>query len=284
MVSQSRNTRFAGQNVVITGGSSGIGLATAVEFAKLGAKLFLIARDEKRLAGAAAHIVKTLGREVPIVTLSANVADRSQIEAVIQNIGQDYGGIHTLIANAGLRQGLRFEDDSLAEIEQSMNVNYWGAVYALKVAWPYLKVAQHGHIGFVSSVAGYVGLIGYSSYAPAKFALTGLAECIRMEAKDYGIGVTIVFPPDTDTPMLKQEREHSLAECLALSKHASVMAPETVATQFVSGIVNYRFEVICNLESRLARLVKAVWPWLHFTIVDGIVARARRTQAKPPTK
>lgn len=268
--------RFRGKNVLITGGSSGIGLETAVAFAGLGANLFLVARQEGRLKEAAEKIRSRVKTAANITIFPGDVGCREQIEAIVHEVGQKYGGLHTLINNAGVVSNTLLENTTVEELEQTMKVNYWGMVYALKIAWPYLKAAQNGHIGFVSSVAGFVGIIGYSGYSPSKFAMTGLAECVRMEARDYGIGVTIVFPPDTDTPMLQYENEHAIPECQALGAKANLMKPEVVARQFVDGILNYRFEVLCNRESKLIRLVRAIWANFYFHELDRIVAADRK--------
>jgi 3-dehydrosphinganine reductase len=170
----------------------------------------------------------------------------------------------------------RVIDTTPEDLEHIMRVNYFGMLYATKAAWPYLKAAGDGHIGFVASVAGYLGMIGYGAYAPTKFAVAGLAECLRMEAADDGIGVTIIFPPDTDTPQLKYENETALPETLAIKQGAGVMAPEAVAEKFVRGIVNGRYEVFCDFESKFFRWIKVTWPGLYFKVLDGIVAKDRR--------
>ena len=271
-----RSTRFNGQNVLITGGSSGIGLEIARLFGQLGANLFLVARTPARLVQAKETLTQALGPAGQVNTFEADVSDHRQIEAVIHQVGTEHGGLHTLINNAGMFLPGLVEDNSIDNLKHIMQVNYFGAVYATKAAWPYLKAANRGHLGFVSSVAGYAGAIGYGAYAPTKFALAGLAECLRMEAADYGIGVTIVFPPDTDTPQLHYENKHALPEAMALKANAKVMTAAAVAQKFVDGIVNNRFEVLCNFESWYIRWVKATWPALYYKIVDNIVAKDRR--------
>lgn len=269
-----RRERFSGRNVLITGGSSGIGLEIAKQFAAMGAHLFLVARNPGRLEQASREI-KAHGPGVKIATFSADVGSREQITGVVREVADGYGGLSVLIANAGTSFWGKLEDHAPEELEYAMRVNYFGMVYAIQAGWPYLKEAQ-GHIGLVSSVGGYLGAFGYASYSPTKFAVTGLAECLRMEAADSGVGVTVVFPPDTDTPMLQQERERALPESKALGRHSGVMAADVVARKFVDGIVDYRFEVICNLESKLLRVWKALWPRRYYKFLDDIVDRDRR--------
>jgi 3-dehydrosphinganine reductase len=276
--------RFKNQNVIITGGSSGIGLAIAYEFAQLEANLFLIARDSQKLEAAKTKLTNLISSSPAIEVFRADVANQLEISQVIQTIGENYGGIHTLINNAGSGACGRFEDIDIPTLQAIMNVNYWGSVYALQAALPYLKKAQNGHIGFVSSVGGYLGAIGYSAYAPTKFALTGLAECIRMEAQDHGIGTTIVFPPDTDTPLWHWEQAHTLPESRAFSKNVKLMSPEKVAQKFIKGILNYKFEVICNFESNMMRWLKVNLPKTYFGMLDGIIKKDRQKRAKLASK
>lgn len=268
--------RFKGQNVCITGGSSGIGLEVAVLFGRLGANLFLVARNPARLQQAVEIIHRRAGPSVLVTPLPADVGVREQIEGVIHRVGREYGGLHTLINNAGVFEPGRLVDLPAATFERLMQVNYFGMLYATRAAWPYLTAARKGHIGLVSSVAGYLGLIGYGAYSPTKFAVAGLAECLRMEAADAGVGVTILFPPDTDTPQLKYENAHALPETLALKGGSAVMSPQAVAQKFVNGICRYRFEVHCNFESKFIRWIKVTWPGLYYRIIDSIVARDRR--------
>ena len=112
--------------------------------------------------------------------------------------------------------------------------------------------------------------------------MTGLAESIRNEAKDYGIGVTMICPPDTntDTPMYHHEIESKLPECIALSESAKLVQPEEVAQKFLKGILKNKFEVFCNTESRLIRMLRFVLPNVYFKAVDNIIEKDRRKRKK----
>lgn len=272
--------RFQGKNIVITGGSSGIGLAIAKEFVLLEANVHLIARRLELLRSAQQELSSLANSKQSIEVYAVDVRNEQHISEIIQQIYCSFGGIHTVINNAGVTKDGFFQDLSLRELEWVMQVNYFGSIHVLKAAWPYLKQANHGQIVFVSSVAGYLGLMGYSSYAPSKFALGGIAECIRMEAKDYGIATTIIYPPDTDTPMYQEEQKSTLPECKALSKHAALVSPSSVAKKLMWGIARGRFEVFCNIESRFIRLLRFLWPSLLFYCVDFIVRQDRKQRKK----
>lgn len=272
------NNRFFQQNVIITGGSSGIGLALADEFAKSGANIFLIGRSKDKLEKAQVELRQKFGQSLQVQIFTADVGKRDEIEAVIQHIGKNFGGIHTLINNAGNNHHGRFEENDVSRFEEIFQTNYFGALYPTKAAWEYLKNAKDGQLGFVSSVAGYTGLIGMTIYAPTKFAMNGLAECLRMEGKDYGIQVTVLYPPDTDTPLLEKAKKEGNPDTKALSKNAKLMQPEEVARLFMEGMLNNRFEVLCNSTSKMIRVVKGLFPRLYFRIIDNKVAKARKTR------
>jgi 3-dehydrosphinganine reductase len=265
---------FKHKNIIITGGSSGIGFAIAKEFARLGANLFLLARNIENLHKAKTKIHQLFDQNLQISVYSVDVSKKDEITSVITQIGNEFG-IDLLINNAGIGGNVRFEEVSLERLQYTMDLNYWACVYATKAAWKYLK-ASKGHLGYVSSLAGYTGIYGFSNYSPTKFAITGFAEVIRMEAKDVGIGVTVLYPPDTDTPMMTDERRTPLPETEALSKGAKLMSPEEVAERFLRGIQQNRFEVLCNSQSHLVRVLKGTFPRIYFRILDKIVQKDRR--------
>ncbi len=255
-------SKFYQKNIVITGGSSGIGLAIAIEFAKLEARLFLLARNLNRLQEAKHVLHQQFGDKLFVQVFSIDVADKNQVKRTIDIVNQEYGGIHTIIANAGIVHVEKFATLPIEKMRQIMDVNYWGAVYSIQAAWPYLCQAQDGHIGVVSSVAGYVGIIGYSAYSPTKFAMAGLAQSLQVEAKQNGIHITIIYPPDTDTPQLAEENKNMLPELAKLKRHASILQPEVVARKFVQGMCKNKFEVFCNWQSKWIKRILAFWPSL----------------------
>jgi 3-dehydrosphinganine reductase len=266
---------FNEQNVIITGGSSGIGLAIARQFGRLGARLHLLARDPERLQAARCSLLGELGTDASIRTCSVDVADQPAVSAAIRNIS-DSGGLVALVCNAGILRVGRLDELPLEDFEAVLRTNYLGTLHAILAAWPYLKAAGQARLGLVSSVAGYTGIYGYAAYAPTKFAMTGLAECLRMEGRPSGIRVTVVFPPDTETPMLEYERAHAPAETRAVSAGASQLSAAAVAEKFVAGMVRGDFEVYCNVESRLIRLFKTLLPGGYYRLLDRLGGKPGR--------
>jgi 3-dehydrosphinganine reductase len=193
----------------------------------------------------------------------------------MDHVGANYGRIDVLVNCAGYINCGRFTDQATEDIEQCLLVNYMGAVNASKAAWEWLQQSK-GQLAFISSVAGYMGLIGYSSYAPPKFALTGLAECLRMEAARDGMSVSVMYPPDTDTPLLEYERKYSLPESRALSENIKVVSAEKVAAKFIQGFREKKFEIYCDFNSRFLRAVKNNFPSLFYFMTLQVVKKTVR--------
>lgn len=263
--------------VVISGGSSGIGYATADNLLSRGATVCLIARDENKLKNAAESL-RQKHQEAFVYYYACDVSNHDQLKITVEKIVEDNKQIDWVINNAGIGETGRFESQPILVMQNVMNINYWGSVYLTLLTMPYLKKSNGAAIAFVSSVAGYVGLFGYTHYVPSKFAVTGLAECLRMEFKDYGIPVTIVYPPDTDTPMHEREKLNTLPECTALSANAKVVSADSVATKLIDGMEKGKYEVYCNGESKTIRILRGLMPKVFFNSVDGIVNKSRKKQ------
>ncbi|NES85040.1 MAG: SDR family oxidoreductase [Moorea sp. SIO2B7] len=218
------------RHAIITGGSSGIGKAIARKLIQEGTNLSLIARTESKLAAAKAELIAlkapqngdacplnppNSGDSLPqswgqggksqILTISADVSDRHQIEKAIQTAIAHFGAPALLITAAGMAHPGYFKELPLDIFEETMAVNYFGSLYCVKAVLPAMEQQNFGHIALISSGVGLIGLFGYTPYSASKFALRGLAESLRGELKAMGIGLSIAYPPDTDTPQLAAE-------------------------------------------------------------------------------
>jgi 3-dehydrosphinganine reductase len=273
-------TDYKNKVVVITGGSSGIGLAIASEFRKQQSHVVIVARNQEKLQEATG-ILAQISSSSELMAITGDVSDRVRMEEVIEEVTGLFGRLDVLVNNAGYMSCGRFTDQSAETIERCLLVNYQGAVNASKAAWPWLKQSK-GQLAFVSSVAGYLGLIGYSSYAPTKFALAGLAECLRMEGAGEGIRVSIIYPPDTDTPLLQYERKHTLPESRALSENIKAISAEKVAGKLVSGLTKNKFEIYCDFNSRFLRGIKNNLPSLFYYMSMQIVKKAAKKEDRIP--
>ena len=124
-----------------------------------------------------------------------------------------------------------------------MQVNYFGSLYVVRAALPAMRARRQGRIVFISSGAGLMGLFGYSPYAPAKFALRGLAEGLRAELQADNVGVSIAYPPDTDTPMLAEENKTKPEETKLMTGVVKTWSAHAVASCIMRGIKRGKFAI-----------------------------------------
>ena len=183
---------FTGTTVVIFGGSRGLGLALAREFAREGSHVVLAARSEQELERAAADIEARGGG---VTTISCDVEDRGQIERTIHRIVHDRGTIDVLVNCAGIIQVGPLEHMTLEDFEHAMRTHFWGPLIAIRTALPYMRDGGGARrIVNISSFGGKVAVPHLLPYSASKFALTGLSEGLRTELAREGFAVTTVCP------------------------------------------------------------------------------------------
>ena len=220
---------FKDKVVVITGASSGIGEATAREFAKSGSKVVLAARSEERLSRIVDEIREAEGDAIYVTT---DVSIEEDCKNLIRKTVEKYGTVHILVNNAGLSMRATFVDVDLKVLHRLMNVNFWGTVYCTKYALPYL-LQQKGSLVGVSSVAGFHGLPGRTGYSASKFAIHGFLETIRIENLKKGLHVMILAPGFTTTNMLAQTPRKVLENIKARVPLGRFGRPEEVANAYL---------------------------------------------------
>lgn len=264
-------TSLRDAHVVITGGSEGIGFAIADRAVSRGARVSLVARREAPLVAAAAR----LGAGTRWAT--ADVRDRAALGSAIGDLVAAQGACDVLVANAGYALPGRFWELPDDEFRAEMEVNYLGAVHAASAVVADMRTRRRGHLCFVSSTAGLLGVYGYSAYSPTKFAIRGLAETLRSELAPDGVVVSVVYPPDTDTPGFVKENEHKPAETAAISGAITPVPAEEVAAAAVKGIEHDRFTICVDpMTATLARGAGVLAP-----VVRRVMDRQIRTAQRP---
>jgi 3-dehydrosphinganine reductase len=270
---------FKGKKVLITGGSSGIGKAAAIQLAKAGADVAIIARDQARLDTARGEIERAANSSAQrIVAYSVDVRDREAVVKMVSEVLEGLGGLDVAIINQGYAvTGFAHEMDD-EQFDDMMATNYMGHVYVTRALLPHMRAQKSGHICLVSSMLGFMAFTGYSAYAASKHAVAGFARALRSELAPH-ISVSICYPPTTDTPGLAKENENKPAEVWALEQGSKAMQPEAVADEMLRGIADGKFEMVPGLGNRLIWLAYRYSPWLVDWVMDNDLKKFRAKQS-----
>lgn len=269
-----------GKNVVITGGSYGIGKELARAFLREGSNVFIIARDPRKLDAALEDLDAGAKSGRRVAGFPCDVTDRQGITETIDRIASQEGRINILVNNAGTSVPGYVEELPIDTFESQIRTNYLGTVYATKAALPHLLANDKSAVGITSSLAGIKGIFGYSAYAPSKFALIGFAEVLRAELKARGLQVSVLLPPDTETPGYKEELKVQPVETGVVGGTAGLMQPQTVADRFMKGFKKGKFIIICESTGKLLYKLNGISRGFTDFYLDRLVAKGRREKAK----
>ncbi len=241
---------FRDKVAIVTGASVGIGRATALALAKEGACVALVARREAALRELAGEIERNGSKAL---AMQVDVTRREQVEAMVQEVLSTWGRVDILISNAGEYIRGPIVDLDPADLQRSLDVNYFGGVYCIKAVLPHMLAQKSGHILAVTSMDGKIGLPPDAPYVSAKFALTGFLEVLRQEVSDHGIAVTNVLPGRVDTVMI---------ENLRFSWVSPKISPESVARAILHALRKRKPIVIVPPQARLLYYINVFAPRL----------------------
>jgi 3-dehydrosphinganine reductase len=275
---------FQKQIVLITGGSSGIGLEIARQLSQEGAHIWLVAR-RLELLNTALKIVEAAktNADQRFGVVSADISDPDQVQKAVQKVIDEIGLPDMVINSAGVAQPGYIQELSLEIFHWMMNVNYFGTVYVNKAVIPGMIQRGSGYLVNISSPAGYLAAFGYSAYSASKYAVTGFSDILRSEMKPHGIRVSIVFPPDTDTPQLAYESSFQPIETQALAPFRSVMKAEVVARATLRGIARNQYMILPGFDPKFmyaTRILGTAFYPLFDKIHSILIRRKLKQQAK----
>lgn len=286
-----REYDLRGKTVLITGGSRGLGLVLAREFAREGARVAICARNNAELERARADLA---ARGAEVLAALCDVTDKAQVGSLVETVRDRFGRIDVLVNNAGVIQVGPMEVMTLEDYDEAMRTHFWAPLYTTLAVLPEMRLRRDGRIVNISSIGGKISVPHLLPYSASKFALVGLSEGLRAELAKDNIAVTTVCPGlmRTGSPrnafFKGKHREEYAWFSISDSLPVTSMNARRAARQIVSACKRADAEVILSIQAELAVRFHGLFPGLTADIL-GFVNRflpdaggigTRRTQGK----
>lgn len=235
------NNNISGKVVIITGASSGIGMATAKLLASQGAVLSLAARRKDKLDALVAEIQEAGGKACAFKT---DVSNRSDMESLVAGTIAAFGRIDVFFNNAGIMPLSMLESSRYEEWEQMIDVNIKGVLHGIGAALPHFKEQKSGHFINVSSVAGHIVAPSSAVYSGTKFAVRAISEGLRQEVKPYNIRTTTISPGSVESELMHGIKDQDIKSMI--SQIAVMSIPAESIARAVAYVIEQPSEVDVN--------------------------------------
>jgi short-subunit dehydrogenase len=262
--------KFENKVVWITGASSGIGEATAYQFAKEGAKLILSARREDELLRVKNNIH---AGDIPLNQVFVLPMDMEEIEKIPEKAKQamaHFGKVDVLFNNAGISQRGSVLETDMAVYQKIMNLNFFGVIALTKAVLPFMQQQKSGHIAVTSSISGKLATPMRSGYCASKHALHGFFDALRSEVYQDNIGITIICPGYIHTNISLNAVAADGSKFGKMDENqANGMSPDECAKRIVEAIDKQKDEVYMGGKEVLGVYLKRFFPRLLSKIVRG---------------
>lgn len=268
---------FRNQLALVTGGSSGIGLALSKRLAQLGSSVWIVARRLDVLEAALIEIEKCrieASQRFGIIPL--DVSDEMQVKEKLGQFLSTVGTPDLLVNNAGLSRPGEILAQESEIFRHMLNVNYLGTLYVVQTVVPAMVARRSGYIVNVASGAAFIPVYGYGAYGASKFALRGFSDVLRSELKNANIRVSVVLPADVDTPQYAGEKPYlpPLTQQL-VGDNEVLMQPEAVAEEIIRGIRKNDYLILPGFFMKLYYFLYN-FGTLGYWIMDILLADAQR--------
>jgi NAD(P)-dependent dehydrogenase (short-subunit alcohol dehydrogenase family) len=276
-IDRSLEGKVGGKVVLVTGGSSGIGLATALKFAEAGATTIICGRDPDKLDEACREAEAKGWR---LVAYPADLADMASCDELVQQLLQDHGGVDFLVNNAGrsIRRAIESSYDRFHDFERTMQLNYFGALRVTMGLLPSMVERGGGHVVNISSIGVLTNAPRFSAYVASKAALDAWTRCAASEFHDQGVTFTTINMPLVRTPMIAPTKIYNNVPTLSPEEAADLVAqacldkPVRIATRL--GIAG---ELLHAVAPRIAQIVMNT---AFRLFPDSTAARGRKGAAE----
>lgn len=266
-----------GKTVIVTGASSGIGMACAEAFAAHGCRVMLSARQKDKLDNI---VIKLKQEGHDVASFAADVSKEEDCRNLIDETIKQFGQIDVLICNAGISMRAIFKDVDLNVIRKVMETNFWGTVYCTKYALPHLLRSKGSVVG-ISSIAGKKGLPGRTGYAASKFAMEGFLETLRTENLKKDLHVLVACPGFTTSNI----RNSALAKDGSTQGESprdeqNMMSAEEVANHIFSAVKNRKRDLVLTFNGKMTVLLNKFFPGLMDKVVYAHMAKEKDSPLK----
>jgi NAD(P)-dependent dehydrogenase (short-subunit alcohol dehydrogenase family) len=264
-IDRSLKGSVGGKVVLVTGGSSGIGLAAAKKFAEAGAITIICARGEDKLAEAVKEIQEFAGKGAKVFSYSVDIADEAGCAEFVKTLEEQHGGVDFLINNAGrsIRRAIENSYERFHDFQRTMDLNYFGCLRITMGLLPGMVKKRKGHVVNISSIGVLTNAPRFSAYVASKAALDAWTRCASSEFSDQGITFTTINMPLVRTPMIAPTKIYNNVPTLAPEEAADMIAeacvykPVRIATRLgISGQVLHAFapkvaQIVMNTTFRM---------------------------------
>ncbi len=265
--------KFSGTVTFITGASSGIGAALALEIARQGGDVVLAARREERLREVAAAIEKLGRRALP---LKCDVTAEGGVERAVEQARARFGRIDYAVANAGFGVAGRTDRLGIEDYRRQFETNVFGVLRTVQAVRDHL-VASRGCLAIIGSINGFISLPGFSAYAMSKHAVHGLAEALRHELKPLGVGVVLIVPGFIESEIRRVNNFGSLRAGARDNVPRWLRMPaETAAGQIASALHGRKRIRVITVHGKLAVFLKRHFPGLLDFLVSVSSGKKRK--------
>lgn len=273
---------FDGAVIYITGGSSGIGLEMAKVFASEGADLLLLARNAQKLEDASKQVETYRRRPTQkVLALPVDVSNLTDVREKMKHAADICGAPDVLVCSAGINKYAdHFENITAEMFDEVIRINLYGVRNIIHTLLPSMK-PRKGHIVILSSAAGLFGMFGYTAYGTSKAALLGLSDSLRYELKPMGMKLTVICPPEVDTPMNLDEAKTLPEEGRAVKSLGGFLTPQYAANVIVKAVAKEKYLYIPGASTRFLYLMHRLSNgWLTRVTSDAVIWFTRRRLGK----
>jgi len=272
---------FQGKTVVITGGSSGVGKELARRFLEQGACPALLARNEKRLASARDELAGNGPRASRVEVFPCDVTRTESVETALQGVVDALGVPDILVNSAGILREGYFDRQSLETFREVMDVNFFGTLHCIRSVLPLFEPKGGGRIVNLCSLAGLMGVFGYTAYCSSKHAVAGLTHTLRAELKPRNIRVHLVCPPEFDSPMVDEINRDRTPENRKIAGALPKLTAGEVADAIMAGIGKERYQIVPGRTARMAVRLDRWAPSLGRSLSDRLLLGCYQGPGRP---